>query len=435
MRILISIFFICFSSKLISQELLNIPGNGINLVNTINWRDSNINISFFDSALQNNNLLILAEANHGDGISYDAQCMILKGLIDEGKINTIYTESSWINIDEIVTILKREGIKSIPETKTLMRSIELRYWVDNGFWEYLAVKIIEGRINLFGFDIGGHSSKIVIPLFDRACEIPAVKKYFQIYPKKYEILREEYYTYDGWGKQSRYDFEGYNDHKKFIDITVDYYKKKDDSLKVRQWTTILDCFFWMYKRSLVLAGNKYSNVIESDLQNSEFNLVRDSLMAEVFYSFYLQNNKSQKAVALMSTYHALRASQSIENVSDCCINPLVKPMTKILVKKYNVNFFNVAFVAASGEHGLNYASGNMKYTKIKKPVKGSLEYTLNRLPYEYCVLKLADVPENEFFMNVLYDRYLKADWRKNFDAVFFIKKMEPLVFKNLQVKE
>ena len=431
MRFLVAIFLICIGTRLTGQELLNIPGNRINRINTINWKDSNINISFFDSVLQKANLLILAEANHGDGSSYDAQCMILKGLIDEGKINTIYTESSWINIDAIVTILKKEGIKSIPETKNLMRSIELRYWVDNGFWEYLAVKIIEGKINLFGFDIGGHSSKIVIPLFDEACGISDVQKHFQKNSYEYNRLRQEYYSYDGWGKQSRYDFEGYNDHKKFIDITVDFYKKTDDSLKVRQWTTILDCFFWMYKRSLVLAGNKYSNVIETDLQNSEFNLVRDSLMAETFYSFFLQSNNSQKAVALMSTYHALRASQSIEYVSDCCINPLVKPMAQILVKKYNVNFFNVAFVAGSGEHGLNYASGNMKYSKIKKPVKGSLEYTLNKLPHEYCVLKLTDVPEKEFYMNVLYDRYLKADWRKNFDAVFFIKEMKPLIFKNL----
>lgn len=430
MNSLVPIFLICMSTKIFSQDVLNIPSGNIYPINTIDWTDNRINIKLFDSVLQKNDLLVLAEATHGDGSSYDAQCMILKGLIDEGKINTIYTESSWINIEAIVGMLKRDSMKSIPETKNLMRTVELRYWVDNGFWEYLAVKIIEGKISLFGFDIDGHSSKIVIPLFEEACAIPSVQRYLQLNSKQYEMLKQEYYGYDGWGPQSRYDQQGYKDQKKFIDLVTDYYKGIGDSLKVKQWKTILDCFFWMYKRSKVLEGNKYSNVIETELQDSEFHMVRDSLMAEVFYDLYSKQNH-QKVVALMATYHAQRASQFIENVSDCCINPLVKPMGQILAKKYKVNSYNICFIAGSGEHGLNYASGKMKYDKINKPVKGSLEYSLYKLSYEYCVVSLSDVVEREYYMNVLYDRYLKADWRKNFDAVFFIKEMKPLIFKNL----
>jgi len=431
MRILLLFLNIIISSKIFTQELLSIPAAKVNVVHTINWQDSRIDVTFFDSVLQSKNLLVLAEGTHADGSSYDAQCMILKGLIDKGQINTIYTESSWINVYEIVSMLKRDGVKSIPETKALMRTVELRYWVDNGFWDYLARKIIDDKVNLFGFDIGGHSSKIIIPMFDEACVIPSVIQYFKLNPKQYDNLKEEYYYYDGWSSQSRYDYEGYSFQKKFIDIVIEHYSKISDSLKVKQWTTILDCFYWMYKRSLVLAGNKYSNVIESELQESEFHKVRDSLMAENFYHTYSKRN-DEKAVILVATYHAQRASQAIQGVWECCIYPSVKPMFQILQNKYNLSFFNVGFIAGSGEQGLNYASGKAKkYTKVKPPIKGSLEFTLNKLPYNYCVLNLSDVAEKEFFMNVLYYRYLKADWRKNFDAVFFIKEMKPLIFKNL----
>ena len=85
----------------------------------------------FENILNRNDVLILSEGGHFDGATYDAQCMIVKGLIEQGKISTVYTESSWLNIEKINSILKKYGKDSINSAEKYISSIELIFSIFN----------------------------------------------------------------------------------------------------------------------------------------------------------------------------------------------------------------------------------------------------------------------------------------------------------------
>ena len=69
---------------------------------SIDWKKFNeTDCRFLDTILMSQRVLILAESDHGDGSSAEVQCMILKRLIDSGKVNSILTESSRIVISDV----------------------------------------------------------------------------------------------------------------------------------------------------------------------------------------------------------------------------------------------------------------------------------------------------------------------------------------------
>src|SRR4051812_6663381 len=63
-------------------------------VKSIDWTAFDYqDVKIIELKLNTHNILVLSESDHGDGSSYDAQCMILKALIDSSRISAIYTES------------------------------------------------------------------------------------------------------------------------------------------------------------------------------------------------------------------------------------------------------------------------------------------------------------------------------------------------------
>ena len=400
----------------------------IKSITSVDWMKFDYHqIQFFEEVLKEKNVLILSEADHGDGSSFEARCMIMKGLVDSSRINTIYTESSWMVLDKINDILKDEGTAGIGKTIDYMQSVELRYWVSNGFWDYLANKIIEGKVELKGFDVGT-SGAIATELFNEAVNLKPVRTYFQSNPRDFEEIKFDYKNFDGWKIASIYDEEGYMQQKRFIDSVMIGYSETNNLYRIKQWQTILDFFYWMYKRTLLLRGNKYGNMPEGRKQESEFMSVRDSLMASYFLEDY-SSKKNVKAVALMSSYHAMHNFSSIGGLNDCCISPEVNITGEILYKKIGNEIYNMCFISSSGFRGINYYFFKPDLRKIPKPKKGSLEYSLRNISDDYAMIdfKSSSLNDSSFYMSPVFYRNLKSNWSKNFSGVFFIKKMEPLV--------
>lgn len=408
----------------------------IKSIKSIDWTEFDYSqLKFFEEILKEKNVLILSEADHGDGSSFDARCMIMKGLIDSSKINIVYTESSWMVLDKINDILKEEGTEGINKTIGYMQSVELKYWVSNGFWNYLANKIIEGKVVLKGFDVGT-SRAIAMELFNEAINLKPVKAYIQSNPKDFEEIRFSYENFDGWQVASIFDEEGYKQEKNFIDSVTAGYETTKNSYRIKQWQTILDFFYWMYKRTLLLKGNKYVNVPKGDRQESAFMSVRDSLMASYFLQNY-NSNKNIKAVALMSSYHAMHNFNSIEGLNDCCIGPTVNIIGEILYKKMGKEIYNMCFITSSGFRGINYYFTKKVLRKIPKPELNSIEYSLKNLPNAYAIIDFesSSLKDSSFYMSPVFYRNLKSNWSKNFSGIFFIKKMEPIVLGNEQLQK
>jgi erythromycin esterase-like protein len=253
-------------------------------------------------------------------------------------------------------------------------------------------------------------------------------------PKDFESIKFQFDNYAGWGLQSRYDFEGYNIQSKFINgIIEDYVSTGNQSYKITQWKSILSHFYWMYKRSLVLKDNKYSNVIETEKQRSLFHSDRDSIMADNFLADY-RLRENQKAVVLVSCYHSVRNSQSIESVLDCCTDPKVNIWGDLISKALSSKLYSICFARAGGKSGINYYTKGNNY-KINTSLKNSLEYFLAQRTESYSFIDLTNssLSNKSFYLRVLFDRFLQSNWSQNFSGVFFIKEMQPLNFTNESV--
>lgn len=430
--VLVFCMYVFISKSQIKKVFEQLP---INEVLSVNWKIFDYKqIKPFENILINYDLLILSESDHGDGASVDAQSMILKGLVDSGKINSIYIESSWINIDRISKILMDGGKDSIRATTKYMTDYRLKYWMDNGFWDYIANKIIEGKLKLFGFDIDGISGLIVNELFDEAIELPVVRKYIQKNPIEYEQEKFSYKNFDGWGLQSSYRYETYLKAKNFIDTIIEGYRLEENTFRIKEWQTILNFFYWLYKRHLVIQYNKYSNVIETKSQNSLFHSLRDSLMGEIFIDQYKKNG-NEKAAALMASYHAMRNTYRIAGINDCCKDEKVYILSEILDKIIGNKMFSVCFVSASGERGINYYYEKKRNYKIQKPKKNSFEDYFKKadFAYFYTNLNSSMISGIGFWMKPVFDAYLKANWSKVFSGIFFVKHMYPINFNNYSV--
>jgi len=73
--------------------------------------------------------------------------------------------------------------------------------------------------------------------------------------------------------------------------------------------------------------------------------VRDSIMADYFLQTY--NEEKNKAVLLMSSYHAIRNSNSVEGLIDCCKDSSVNIMGEIVDKEIGKEVYNMCFITAS----------------------------------------------------------------------------------------
>lgn len=410
-----------------AQEIHKINQGKIFKVSSINWKSIDLNeFNRAFSEFKQNDILILAESDHGHGSSMEAQASILKSLIDSSKIHSLYLESNWMNCKKIMEILKSKGKSGIKESMDYIQTYELKYWAKIGFWEYLAQKIIDNKLIIKGFDISGLSPLIGKELYNEAMNINSVKNYIKLNQKSYVDIKWFFEGIEGVSKFSVIYEKNYLSLAGFIDEVIRHYSTKNNSTRIKEWKSILSWIYWMYKRSDVLKENKYVNQIKTDKQFSAFYSIRDSIMADLFLESYKEDS-NKKIACSMASYHAMRNGYKVTNLENCCKEDGILTMAEIVDLNLPGKIYSICFVSSSGFFGIDDI-GNGVVTKIKKPKKGSIEYMLNRSGYEYCYLKLSEI-DYSFYMNVVFNRFLKSKWHNNFSGVFFIKQMKPLILK------
>ncbi len=379
----------------------------------------------------NYDLVLLAESTHYDGATIDAQCMIMKELIDSGIINTIYTESSWLNAEMIMSILLKEGKAGAAKAKKYAASGELINWIDNDFWQYLINKIVERKVRLVGFDIETNSGILVENLFN---EIePKILKLKLLDSLNVNELKDEYYHFEKFVQLMSFTKEQYQKHSTFVKIVREYYKNVGDERRMQQWSMIESYFFWIYNRQFYKPETKYQELYKNtfNINISYFNSIRDSIMADIFMKDY-NGNKNIKAIIKTSSYHALRNFKDNSPIENLYVGKNVYIFNDVLNKKFTKKIYSICFVASSGKWGLNFL-GNKDVKKIIVPKK-SLEYHFKKIEYPFFFSNFQDSFDinSSFTMKLVFQKAIQAKWAKIFSGVFFIKQMYPIKYLYLE---
>lgn len=412
--ILICLFLIIYFSSQCQNPLFSqfvpIP------INSPRWENYNYKeIKPIAQILKKKDVLILSEGGHADGASYDLQCKIIKALVDSGIVNTLYTESSWLNTEKISEVLKKYGKDSIEEATKYINSQELYYWKQNKFWNYLANQIINGKIQLIGIDISTTSEIVMKELFDEAENIISKN---QVSFKISTGLKEDFLHSNGWDFDIGYSKILFNQATTFIDTVIAAYQNSNQPYKIRQWNSIKDYLNWRYYRNFDKKGEPLKKKPNDPVKLSYFHNLRDSVMANLFCDNFNSSNRN-KSILLIAATHSMINNNLIPNNS--FRDTSLKNFAQHLVDK-GINFYSVCFTSATGKRG------SVQFTKessspVKSPKKSSFEEYFQKTPYSVLFIDFSIYNGNAFYMNPLNVQYKKANWHKIFGGTFFIKEM------------
>ena len=396
-------------------------------LNNINYQQNNSEqIKPFRELFSKYNLVLLAESTHFDGATIDAQCMIMKELIDSGIINTIYTESSYLNAEKIMSILLKEGEAGIPKAKMYAASGELIYWIENDFWKYLTGKIILGKVRLVGFDIETSSPTLIRELYNEVQSNIFERKLMD--SVSLFKLSVWYTHFDYFVELMSFPKEQYQEHCNFIKLVKEIYRNENNKIREQQWTLIESYLYWIYHRQFSDHETQYANLYrnQQNINISYFNSIRDSIMADIFMNDY-NTHKSVKAIIKTSSYHALRNFRNNSPIENLYIGKEVAVFNDILNQKMEDKIYSICFVASDGNWGLNYPGRKPQLKKISPP-KESLESYFRNCKYPFFFSSFEDsvTLNSSFIMRVVFNKPIQAKWAKIFSGVFFIKEMYPL---------
>jgi erythromycin esterase-like protein len=398
-------------------------------IKNVNWRlDNSQNIDPIKSLFKKYNVIVLAESQHMDGTTIDAQCMFIKELIDAGIINTLYLESSTLNAQIIMKILREEGVNGISKAKKYAESGDYLFWIESGFWEYLANKIIEKKIDLVGVDIETTSPALVKDMIDETRYLPSVDKLFKKDSIAFYKIRNIFWFFIDFQQKLIYPLDKFKIDTSFIANVITDYNAVNNTLKVRQWRIMAKYLYWIYQRQFKVKEKVFNDIFKNPLGVTKFYSIRDSIMAEIFLEDYTKR-KNVKAILSMSAYHSMKNMESSKILWQDFVGEKTHIMNDILNKTLPNQIYNVCFVAASGEWGSRFADGESEVVKIKAPKKSLEKYFENKEnDLFFTDLQGSAINEEEFCMQVVYKKPIVAKWAKIFSGLFFIRKMYPLFY-------
>jgi len=371
----------------------------------------------FKEAFKGKRIVVLAPANHGDGTSYKTISQLIKLLIDSLKFNTLAIEGGNLDVSYMQQKLIHDTTIKYITTYLNSHYFDAKYGFE--LLPFLKTKLLSKELQLEGLDFQPTNQEAIHFLIDTTVKLfPQIK--YEINWSKFEslvnILWEVIDISHLTPEDARIMSEG------CLKIT-NHFREKDSNLYrqlIRNWDN-LDAFVrwqskpkWnMSEKEILRVTNSYSD--------------RDSVMAKNLIYYLDHTDPNAIIIVYVSAYHAMRKSYLIPDFQDCCKTLKVKTFGELMASStYGKDIYSLAFIAACGERAVVHG----KKFDVPKPVKGSLEYILNKKPINYGFVNFINLRDYKFQnmnfkMSPFFDKYFQGAWLDIYDGIFYIKKMAP----------
>jgi len=165
----------------------------------------------------------------------------------------------------------------------------------------------------------------------------------------------------------------------------------------------------------VLKNIKATHIQISNLNKSEFNSLRDSIMSENVLWLLAHKFRNEKMIIWAANSHICKQAYAISNGPFYPMGSLVNRNSK------NGDSYILGFTSKEGEHG------TFTSKKITKPLSAAFESWMpDVLKYAFLDLKSRpDLASESFYMRALGHGNLKMNWQSKFDGIFYIRNMYP----------
>jgi len=377
------------------------------------------NFNFLKSSIANKRIVILSEADYGDGTSYQVMSQMMEFLIDSMGFKVVAFDNSNVDINYFQNKISQTDSINAFDTYFGPNILNASYAFN--IIPFLQTKIKEKKIELFGLDFQMRLDSAVNGLLKETCN------FFQcddsVIDKNFVSLLSnlQHFGYKGFLIDSYARILSEKIH--FLIATMKKIKTenpKEIQTIIRQWTNVKYFVTWLNRRF------NFANEAEDVKVTASYLAAKDSTMAENLVWMLNFLYPREKIIINVSAYHASRFSYKIEEFNECCKPVDVKTFGELMAgTPFKDDIYSIVFVSSGGFRGIE----EKEIKKLPVPKRNSIEYAFSKTKFDYAFLDFkknkCDWLNQGIFMAPFWDRYFLANWSDIFSGIVYIRDMKP----------
>ena len=377
------------------------------------------NFNFLKSSIANKRIVILSEADYGDGTSYQVMSQMMQFLIDSMGFKVVAFDNSNVDINYFQNKISQTGSINAFDTYFGPNILNASYAFN--IIPFLQTRIKEKKIELFGLDFQMRLDSAVNSLLKETCNFLQCND--SLIDKNFVSLLSnlQHFGYKGFLIDSYARILSEKIHLLIASMNkIKSQNAKEAQAIIRQWMNVKYFVTWLNRRF------SFANEAEDVKVTATYLAAKDSTMAENLVWMLNFLYPREKIIINVSAYHASRFSYKIEEFNECCKPVDVKTFGELMAgTPFKDDIYSIAFVSSGGFRGIE----ENEIKKLPAPKRNSIEYAFSKTKFDYAFLDFkrnkCDWLNQGIFMAPFFDRYFLANWSDIFSGIVYIRDMKP----------
>ena len=377
------------------------------------------NFNFLKTSIANKRIVILSEADYGDGTSYQVMSQMMQFLIDSLGFKVVAFDNSNVDINYFQNKIGQTD--SINSFDTYFGPNILNASYRFNITPFLQTRVKEKKLELFGLDFQMRLDSAVNSLLKETCnflqcEDSVIDRTFVSLLSNLKQFGNKAFLIDSYARIL----------SEKIDLLIAAMKNtqsqnvKEAQAMIRQWMNVKYFVTWLNRRF------SFANEAEDVKVTSGYLAARDSTMAENLIWMLNFLYPREKIIINVSAYHASRFCYKIEGFSECCKPVEIKTFGELMAgTQFKDDIYSIVFVSSGGFRGVEQD----EIKKLPVPKRNSIEYAFSKTKFDYAFLDFkrnkCDWLNQGILMAPFFDRYFLANWSDIFSGIVYIRDMKP----------
>ena len=377
------------------------------------------NFNFLKSSVGNKRIVILSEADYGDGTSYQVMSQMIEFLIDSMGFKVVAFDNSNVDINYFQDKISQTDNINAFDTYFGPNILNASYGFN--IIPFLQSRVKEKKIELFGLNFHMRLDSAVNGLLKETCNFlqcddSVIDRTFVSLLHNLKQYGYKAFLVDSYARILL---------EKIDLLVAELNRTSPQNVKevqpiIRQWTNVKYFVTWLNRRF------NFTNEVEDVKVTASYLAARDSTMAENLVWMLNFLYPKEKIIINVSAYHASRFCYKIEEFNECCKPVDVKTFGELMAgTPFKDDIYSIAFVSSGGFRGVE----EKEIKKLPAPKRNSIEYAFSKTKFDYAFLDFkknkCDWLNQGIFMAPFFDRYFLANWSDIFSGIVYIRDMKP----------
>jgi len=375
--------------------------------------------NFLKSSIGNKRIVILSEADYGDGTSYQVMSQMMQFLIDSLGFKVLAFDNSNVDINYFQKKVSQTDSVNAFDTHFGPNILNASYAFN--IVPFLQTRVKEKKLELFGLNFQMRLDSAVNDLLKETCNFlqcddSVIDRTFVSLLRNLRQFGYKAFLIDSYASILL----------EKIDLLIAAMNNmgsqnvKEAQSIIRQWMNVKYFVTWLNRRF------NFTNETEDIKITASYLAARDSTMAENLVWMLNFLYPKEKIIINVSTYHASRFSYKIEEFNECCKPVDVKTFGELMAgTPFRDDIYSIAFISSGGFRGIE--ENDIK--KLPAPKRNSIEYAFSKTKFDFAFLDFkknkCDWLNQGIFMAPFFDRYFLANWSDIFSGIIYIRDMKP----------